>query len=404
MSKKTLLINRISNLRSLKKAWLEIKKNPYSYGSDGVTIKNFEVNLSEHLKTIQAKLKSGSYHFGKLRLHLIPKNKGDFREIKISSIQDRIVQRSIFNATVKTFNQMYNINNNVSFAFMPSGGVEKAIKTVQKYRRDGHRYCCKTDIFNNINKQDLLEKVLKPLPDCSINELIREIIFNDIDASSKLDYKNKVKKEYTPDNVNGIAQGDVLSPLFSNIYLSDFDAFMESKDYMMVRYADDIIILTADENKARQAFDDANSFLSGIGLKLYKLGNSKTKEKHSVIGPLQDKTFLGIMFRSDKVYIADESYRNITESITELIRQNKRKKISFFEAVTKISEKISGWCSAYSFVTIEQNKLNVLDTELEKNVNILLKNNNLTKTNANISVINTLGIQCFSEKLNGLTK
>ena len=407
MSKKTLLINRISNLRSLKKAWLEIKKNPYSYGSDGVTIKNFEVNLSEHLKTIQAKLKAGSYHFGKLRLHLIPKNKGDFREIKISSIQDRIVQRSIFNATVKTFNQMYNINNNVSFAFMPSGGVEKAIKTVQKYRRDGHRYCCKTDIihfFNNINKQDLLEKVLKPLPDCSINELIREIIFNDIDASSKLDYKNKVKKEYTPDNVNGIAQGDVLSPLFSNIYLSDFDAFMESKDYMMVRYADDIIILTADENKARQAFDDANNFLSGIGLKLYKLGNSKTKEKHSVIGPLQDKTFLGIMFRSDKVYIADESYRNITESITELIRQNKRKKISFFEAVTKISEKISGWCSAYSFVIIEQNKLNVLDTELEKNVNKLLKNNNLTKTNANISVINTLGIQCFSEKLNGLTK
>lgn len=407
MSKKTLLINRISNLRSLKKAWLEIKKNPYSYGSDGVTIKNFEVNLSEHLKNIQTRLKSGSYHFDKLRLHLIPKNKGDFREIKISSIQDRIVQRSIFNATVKTFNQMYNINNNVSFAFMPSGGVEKAIKTVQKYRRDGYRYCCKTDIihfFNNINKQDLLEKVLKPLPDCSINELIREIIFNDIDASSKLDYKNKVKKEYTPDNVNGIAQGDVLSPLFSNIYLSDFDAFMESKDYMMVRYADDIIILTADENKARQAFDDANNFLSGIGLKLYKLGNSKTKEKHSVIGPLQDKTFLGIMFRSDKVYIADESYRNITESITELIRQNKRKKISFFEAVTKISEKISGWCSAYSFVTIEQNKLNVLDTELEKNVNILLKNNNLTKTNANISVINTLGIQCFSEKLNGLTK
>jgi len=153
MSKKTLLINRINNLRSLKKAWLEIKKNPYSYGSDGVTIKNFEVNLSEHLKTIQARLKSGSYHFDKLRLHLIPKNKGDFREIKISSIQDRIVQRSIFNETVKIFNEMYNINNSVSFAFMPSGGVEKAIKTVQKYRRSGYRYCCKTDIIHFFNKE-----------------------------------------------------------------------------------------------------------------------------------------------------------------------------------------------------------------------------------------------------------
>lgn len=403
MSKKTLLINRINNLRSLKKAWLEIKKNPYSYGSDGVTIKNFEVNLSEHLKTIQARLKSGSYHFDKLRLHLIPKNKGDFREIKISSIQDRIVQRSIFNETVKIFNEMYNINNSVSFAFMPSGGVEKAIKTVQKYRRSGYRYCCKTDIihfFNNINKKVLLEKVLKTLPDYSVNELIREIIFNDIDESSKLDYKNKVRKEYVPDNVNGIAQGDVLSPLFSNIYLSDFDAFMESRKYKMVRYADDIMILTADKKEAKQAFIDANIFLSGIGLKLYKLGDSKTKEKHSVIGPLQDKTFLGITFRSDKVYIADESYSNIKRSIAELIKQNGKKKISFFETVTKISEKISGWCSAYSFVTIEQNKLNVLDAELEKNVDKLLKNNNLKKTNANISVINTLGIQCFSKKLN----
>ena len=46
------------------------------------------------------KLKAGNYHFNKLRLHLIPKSNGDFREIKISSIQDRIVQKSIFNATV----------------------------------------------------------------------------------------------------------------------------------------------------------------------------------------------------------------------------------------------------------------------------------------------------------------
>lgn len=407
MSKKTLLINRICNQRSLERAWLEIKKNPYSYGSDGVTIKNFEDNLSKYLKTIQTKLKTNNYHFDRLRLYLVRKSNGDFREIKISSIQDRIVQRSIFNATVRYFNQMYKIKNSVSFAFMPNGGVEKAIKTVQSYRRDNYRYCCKTDIihfFNNINKQNLLEKVLKALPDHSIDELFREIIFNDIDSSSKAYYKSKVKKEYISDNFNGIAQGDVLSPLFSNIYLSGFDTFMESKNYRMVRYADDVIILTADRNKAKQAFIDASDFLSGIDLKLYKLGDSKTKEKHSIIGLLQDKTFLGIAFRGDKVYIADESYTNIKKSIKEVIKQNRNKKITFFEAVTKISEKISGWCSAYSFVTIEQNKLINLDTELEKNVDTLLKNNNLKKASAKVSIINALGIQCFSEKLGGSTK
>lgn len=407
MSKKLSLANRISNLRSLKRAWLEIKKNPCSYGSDGVTIKDFEDNLGKHLKTIQAKLKAGNYHFDKLRLYLIRKSNGEFREIKISSVRDRIVQRSIFDATVQYFNNMYKINNSVSFAFIPNGGVEKAIKTVQSYRRDNYRYCCKTDIihfFNNINKQNLLEKVLKALPDHSIDELFREIIFNDIDSQSKTYYRSKVNKEYVSDNINGIAQGDVLSPLFSNIYLSDFDTFMELKNYKMVRYADDIIILTSDKNKAKQAFIDASDFLSGICLKLYKLGDSKTKEKHSVIGFLQDKTFLGIAFRGEKVYIADESYTTIRKSIEEVIKQNRNEKITFLEAVTKISEKISGWCSAYSFVTIEQNKLIDLDTKLEKNVDTLLRNNNLKKTSKKISVINTLGIQCFSEKLGGPTK
>ena len=407
MSKKTLLINRISNLRSLKKAWLEIKKNPCSYGSDGVTIKNFEDNLGKHLKTIQTRLKAGNYHFDRLRLYLIRKSNGDFREIKISSVQDRIVQRSIFNATVQNIDRMYKIRNGVSFAFMPNGGVEKAIKTVQSYRRDNYRYCCKTDIvhfFNNINKQNLLEKILKALPDHSIDELFREIIFNDIGPQYKTYYRSKVNKEYVSDNINGIAQGDVLSPLFSNIYLSDFDTFMELKNYKMVRYADDIIILTADKNRAKQAFIDANNFLSGIGLKLYKLGDSKTKEKHSVIGPLQNKTFLGITFRSDKVYIADESYANIKKSIKEVIKQNRNNQITFFEAVTKISEKISGWCSAYSFVSTERNKLINLDAALEKNIDELLSNNNLKKTSAKVSVIDTLGIQCFSEKLGGSTR
>lgn len=407
MSKKTLLINRISNLRSLKKAWLEIKKNPCSYGSDGVTIKNFEDNLGKHLKTIQTRLKAGNYHFDRLRLYLIRKSNGDFREIKISSVQDRIVQRSIFNATVQNIDRMYKIRNGVSFAFMPNGGVEKAIKTVQSYRRNNYRYCCKTDIvhfFNNINKQNLLEKILKALPDHSIDELFREIIFNDIGPQYKTYYRSKVNKEYVSDNINGIAQGDVLSPLFSNIYLSDFDTFMELKNYKMVRYADDIIILTADKNRAKQAFIDANNFLSGIGLKLYKLGDSKTKEKHSVIGPLQNKTFLGITFRSDKVYIADESYANIKKSIKEVIKQNRNNQITFFEAVTKISEKISGWCSAYSFVSTERNKLINLDAALEKNIDELLRNNNLKKTSAKVSVIDTLGIQCFSEKLGGSTR
>ena len=66
---------------------------------------------------------------------------------------------------------------------------------------------------------------------------------------------------------------------------------MISKNYKMVRYADNIMIVAKHGDTAKQSFIDVSEFLSGVGLKLYKLGDVKSKEKHSIIGPLQDKTF-----------------------------------------------------------------------------------------------------------------
>ena len=99
------------------------------------------------------------------------------------------------------------------------------------------------------------------------------------------------------------------------------------------------------------------------------------------------------------MYIASESYNNIAKSTGEVIRQNRKRIFHFFETVTKISEKISRWCSAYSFVTIERNKLIALDKKLEQYVDELLNYNNLKKTDQNISILNILGIPDFLKQL-----
>ncbi len=40
----------------------------------------------------------------------------------------------------------------------------------------------------------------------------------------------------------GVYQGDILSPLLSNIYLNEMDRFLERKGVEFVRYADDFTL------------------------------------------------------------------------------------------------------------------------------------------------------------------
>ena len=49
------------------------------------------------------------------------------------------------------------------------------------------------------------------------------------------------KKYDYGEHFRGIYQGDILSPLLSNIYLDVMDTYIESKEIPFVRYADDCV-------------------------------------------------------------------------------------------------------------------------------------------------------------------
>ena len=87
-------------------------------------------------------------------------------------------------------------------------------------------------------------------------------------------------------------QGSPLSPVFSNVYMMDFDAYMESK-YSFCRFADNINIYCNTEEEAGKAFADANYYLeTKLGLKI--------NQKKSGIYPAIVRTFLGYEFKRDK--------------------------------------------------------------------------------------------------------
>jgi hypothetical protein len=58
-----------------------------------------------------------------------------------------------------------------------------------------------------------------------------------------------------------VAQGSVISPLLSNLYLTPFDTYSTQKGYALVRYADNIILLGPSAGAVRQSLDEGQAFL-----------------------------------------------------------------------------------------------------------------------------------------------
>ena len=80
--------------RLLWEAWLKVKENGGAAGADGVTIEQFEEDLSGNLYRLWNRMSSGSYHPGPVRAVEIPKKgkKGGIRVLGIPSVIDRVAQ------------------------------------------------------------------------------------------------------------------------------------------------------------------------------------------------------------------------------------------------------------------------------------------------------------------------
>ena len=80
--------------RLLWDAWLKVKDNGGAAGADGVTIEQFEEDLSGNLYRLWNRMSSGSYFPGPVRAVEIPKKgkKGGIRVLGIPSVVDRVAQ------------------------------------------------------------------------------------------------------------------------------------------------------------------------------------------------------------------------------------------------------------------------------------------------------------------------
>jgi RNA-directed DNA polymerase len=210
------------------------KKNNGAPGIDGVTFAAIEESGPEaFLKQIRDELVANTYRPMPARKKEIPKDGGKVRVLSIPAIRDRVVQGALKLILEPIFEADFQPG---SYGYRPKRTAHQAVNRVAQAIVEEKTRIIDIDLrayFDNVQHYLLLEKVARRVQDAAVMGLLKMIL--------------KATGE------KGVPQGGVISPVLSNLYLTEVDRMLEKAiattrygkytSIQYARFADDLVIL-----------------------------------------------------------------------------------------------------------------------------------------------------------------
>ena len=285
--------------RLLWDAWLKVKENGGAAGADGVTIEQFEENLSGNLYRLWNRMSSGSYFPGPVRAVEIPKKgkQGGIRVLGIPSVVDRVAQAAAAMALEPGVEPIFHED---SYGYRPGRSPVDAVAV------------CRERCFR---KDWVLDLDIRAFFDSVPWDLMLKAVAHHTDQQWVVLYVERWLKApmRRPDGtlaprVKGTPQGSPISPCLANLFLHyGLDAWMvrEFPTVQFERFADDAVIHCVSERQARVVRDAVARRLADVGLDLHPdktrivyCKDSNRRRDYEEIS----FTFCGYMFRPRRAY------------------------------------------------------------------------------------------------------
>ncbi len=330
------LIFQVWDEKNLGKAWKSVKANKGSAGVDGVTIEQFEQNLQQNLAEIQRLLKEKRYEPKPVKRVLIPKDNGKMRQLGIPTVRDRVVQQALKNVLEPIFEEIF---LSQSHGYRPNTNAHAAVRKAEAYLEKGYHWVVDADIegfFDHVDHQILMDLVCEKVSDGRVLSLIESFLKSGI-----------MNEGIFEESFEGTPQGGNLSPLLANIYLNHFDRRMGDYGYLLLRYADDIVIFCKYEWEAEDALRHAKEILERE-LKL-KLSPEKTKVVHARKKGVE---FLGFHFNGRWRRPRDKAKKKFKEEIKW--RTRRQQPVNLETVIRFLNPVIRGWGNYFKGGTVKK--------------------------------------------------
>jgi RNA-directed DNA polymerase len=210
------------------------KSNNGAPGIDGVTFAVIEESGPEtFLKQIRDELVANTYRPMPARKKEIPKDGGKVRVLSIPAIRDRVVQGALKLILEPIFEADFQPG---SYGYRPKRTAHQAVNRVAQAIVEEKTRIIDIDLrayFDNVQHSLLLEKVARRVQDAAVMGLLKMIL--------------------KATGAKGVPQGGVISPVLSNLYLTEVDRMLEKAiattrygkytSIQYARFADDLVIL-----------------------------------------------------------------------------------------------------------------------------------------------------------------
>lgn len=254
------LIDKVWMMENLDSAALKVAKGKSKKKADGRRCRHYAQSRHRRLPPLQEKLKGGRYYPPPAQRVWIPKaGSKEMRPLGIPTVESRVVEMAVRNVIEPIFEHIFAQH---SYGFRPGRGAKDALRLVVEALAKGKCWVVDADIkayFDNIPQEPLMELVAQHISDGALLELINRFLKQGVMESGK---------GWQPTET-GTPQGAVLSPLLANIYLNSLDHLMAQQGWLMIRYADDFIILCGSKQEAEEALEQVRQWMGQAGLTLH---------------------------------------------------------------------------------------------------------------------------------------
>jgi len=259
-------------------ALARVRRNKGASGVDGMTVEELPEHLKVHWPSIRAKLEAGTYQPNPVRRVEIPKEGGGVRLLGIPTVLDRLIQQAMHQVLSPLFEREFSDH---SYGFRPGRSAHDAVRTAREHVEDGYKWVVDIDLerfFDTVNHDRLMARMKTVVKDKRVLRLVHAYLKAGVMVNGVV-----------VERMEGTPQGGPLSPLLSNVVLTELDRKLEERGHRFVRYADDCNIYVRSERAARRVLASTRRYVEGR-MRL------RVNEAKSAVALAVKRQFLGFSF------------------------------------------------------------------------------------------------------------